>query len=327
MEFKRINDTELVSVSEETNLLVEVNGEVKRTASTEHMKVEKLKNLITKFGGNSEDVQSVDEALDRLCACEIGGGVSSWNDMTDKPFGEVTETIIEKAMFQGEADYQITEIKLGQIPYENFVPMLNNSDEFEITVDGVTYTGVFEMNENAGNNIVFCKDGEVVPIQINRRDQNNDQEYFFMLDVGEYNDLACFSLLCPGSSYDDFFAEVEMKVKTVKTLDPKFVVVKPIVLTCDPVHIESETLPITDLEPLEIFNRLTNGENPMFRLVVDNSGTPLDFVYKPNVNSIRVIEDETGVFVNVFGEVGDYDVNFNIYVNDIAMDFRRKQGK
>ena len=65
------------------------------------MIVKRLKALIEKMGGDPTGVQSKDEALDRLCACEIGGGGMSvftaqihWDDtngtyVLDTPASEI----------------------------------------------------------------------------------------------------------------------------------------------------------------------------------------------------------------------------------------------
>ena len=54
-------------------------------------KSEALKTILKKFGGKC-DHNSIDEILEAMGECEFSGGgsggVSSWNDLTDKPFGE-----------------------------------------------------------------------------------------------------------------------------------------------------------------------------------------------------------------------------------------------
>lgn len=225
MEFKRISDAELVQVSEETNLLVEVNGEVKRTSSTEYMNeidggstaanLEALKNLAVTLGcaESVEDVASetVAEAIEFI-SDNYTGGVSSWNDLTDKPFG-VEGTTENEILSTFETNYSFDNgIYLHGAPLNI---ALENGKSYIVKYDSMEYavtanTKVFEVN---GGLSAVC----IGDLKLTGESDDNNYPFCFVC-VPQYG--VCF--LC-GADENVHTVSVSEVVEQVKQLDPKFV--------------------------------------------------------------------------------------------------------
>lgn len=112
MEFKKLSDVEVVAEpAESANVLIEENGVIKKAPKTA-------------VGG-------------------AGGGVTSWNDLTDKPFGEVVteELCLSETEFQFEGS-NISEND-GYLGGE-----LQTSDSVVVMFDGVRYE--LEVDEAGG---------------------------------------------------------------------------------------------------------------------------------------------------------------------------------
>ena len=113
--------------------------------------IDKIKELIIKLGGTPSEKPRVNDQLDKLCGCQFG--VKSWNDLTDRPFGEEkAEVILEfdgdltgrEVVSRDDASYvKVTDSVLTADKAIGSTVRMTFGDElqeFLITSDNVTVT-------------------------------------------------------------------------------------------------------------------------------------------------------------------------------------------
>lgn len=323
MEFKRISDAELVQVSEETNLIVEVNGEVKRTSSTEYMNeidggsraanLEALKNLAVTLGcaESVEDVASetVAEAIEFI-SDNYTGGVSSWNDLTDKPFG-VEGTTENEILSTFETNYSFDNgIYLHGAPLNI---ALENGKSYIVKYDSMEYavtanTKVFEVN---GGLSAVC----IGDLKLTGESDDNNYPFCFVY-VPQYG--VCF--LC-GADENAHTVSVSEVVEQVKQLDPKFVPVSGAGGGSGALIVELDWDNKDVITPYEnIKNAVINGQSVM---CVDESMSVYHLQnYSLNDNG----ELNGGYFININPFSGklfvidlSYDMSFNYITYEVTM--------
>lgn len=116
-----------------------------------------LAKMINKINSNEDRIENIEEN-------GVGGGISSWNDLTDKPFGE-TETEVEKVYldFNGDLPNDALNTYLGHVPIlENFVL----GESYDIIYNDTLYKDCIAKESSAVDGIRIDYTDEIVEISI-----------------------------------------------------------------------------------------------------------------------------------------------------------------
>ena len=184
-------------------------------------KLEKLKNLIKKLGGDTTGVHTIAEAYDRLCECHMdtAGGVSSWNDLTDKPFGEtVTYSDTVYANKNTGLYYQESQ-------YSSYLHITDEAPSYDDIVKGCW--GM----QSWGTEVDYTTGYRITPIADGKATMLDTHVYIIHEDGIEFDGYTWKKgvWFCCGESIDEpqivslRFAEYQFSNVEIKTLDPKFV--------------------------------------------------------------------------------------------------------
>ena len=100
-----------------------------------------LAKMINKINSNEDRIENIEEN-------GVGGGVSSWNDLTDKPFGE-TEAEVEKVYFDfnGNIGADVASNKV----YGSFIELsekLIAGQSYNIIYNGILYENCVAIDTN-----------------------------------------------------------------------------------------------------------------------------------------------------------------------------------
>lgn len=222
MEFKRINDTELVSVSEETNLLVEVNGEIKRVSSTDHISSAEYTNdkneTISRINNDVNALKSLAVTLGCAESVEVVTGETVTEVIQymeqNTPFGNIQvegellpETEVELIEVEGADDYG----------YPSDFPFgITKDGTYTVIYDGVTYKcqpkkqefpyGRFNVVEYT---LGYTSDG--------------DSDYPFQIITRIIIEINNISTWFSGKEGGTHTISIRGMVDAVKTLDSKFI--------------------------------------------------------------------------------------------------------
>lgn len=100
-----------------------------------------LAKMINKINRNEDRIDNIEEN-------GVGGGVSSWNDLTDKPFGE-TEAEVEKVYFDFNGNIEI-DTSFNKV-YASFIELSDKliaGQSYNITYNGVLYENCVAIDTN-----------------------------------------------------------------------------------------------------------------------------------------------------------------------------------
>lgn len=132
---KKISELEhLEELTSSSNVIIEENGEAKRFSAASLGKVKTVNGVEPDENGNIE------------VEAGSGGGVSSWNDLTDKPFSEETIALdiqwdgeISDRVYVEQGSWYYVHVDDSVLPAEAFIGMslsyIENGESLSITLD------------------------------------------------------------------------------------------------------------------------------------------------------------------------------------------------
>lgn len=171
-------------------------------------------NIELEYLGRGATAQLVAEVKALLATKQDKGesvGVSSWNDLTDKPFGEeyVTETVFTRDPLTGFEYNSVYSCYFCPIPLTPFI--LEDGETYRIVWDGTTYESTALTANVSGTTFVCVGNGIVIggpntgePFAIGYNTANGWMN-FFALTAGESHTVGIYR-----------------DSTVVKTIDPKF---------------------------------------------------------------------------------------------------------
>ena len=180
--------------------------------------IDKIKELIIKLGGTPSEKPRVNDQLDKLCGCQFG--VKSWNDLTDRPFGEevVTTTVFEKQiieLFAGSGGRAFLQVDMVENP-------LVEGDTYLVEWNGAKYELVAKRRTNASFDHTYLGNSKY---DDNMNFDDGDNTPFCISWHNTYGGHICFSY-GEEPNWSEGWEDVEVGIWALKTvittLDPKY---------------------------------------------------------------------------------------------------------
>lgn len=219
-----------------------------------------LSAMIDKINATPKTVNGIAPDVNGNIKIEVGtgtGGVSSWNDLTDKPFGEETGVIFE------ETSLIIDENGVNNLDIE--IPLVAG-EMYRVTWNGEVYNCVAKTVTSDGATIVF----------IGNPDGSSNEPF----SVASYPKELWESTLCKATimtTTPSITVPICIEGKVIKTLDPKYLP-SGAGGGFDPYYVEiqvtgTDTPPIVDKTYDDIIGAVNEGKQVIAKAHITSSDT------------------------------------------------------